>query len=243
MKELRAPKMILFDYGQTLVGETEYDLLRGNEALMRCAVKNLRNLTPAQAHAFTEALWDRVCGAARQADREIHEHQFVHLAYELLQIEFSIPVEEQSRVFYDHTYSVAPLRHIEELLEYLAGQGIRTGVVSNISEAGDALAARIAQHLPDNAFEFVIASSEYGVRKPDPLIFQLALAKADLPPEDVWFCGDNHRCDVEGAFAAGMQPIWYCDTLEEPPACPHLHIRDWREFIEILKDVPCTTLT
>ena len=252
MNDLRTPKMILFDYGDTLLAEPEWDSSRATEILMRYTVKNPRGLTPAQVHEFTKALWDQVCTPARRLDREIHEHQFMRLAYELLQIEFSIPVEEQSRVFFEEAHRIVPLPHIEEALAYLAARGTRTGVVSNISEAGDVLSARLARHLPGSAFEFVIASSEYGVRKPDPLIFQLACAKADLPPEDIWFCGDNPRCDIEGAYAAGMFPIWYenltiasvwRDPSYAPPACPHPHIHDWRELIEIIKDLPCTTPT
>lgn len=63
--------------------------------------------------------------------------------------------------------------------------------------------------MPDSRFEFVIASSEYMVRKPNPRIFRLALQKAGLSPDRVWFCGDNVRADVEGAHAAGLFPVWY----------------------------------
>ena len=252
MNDLRVPKMILFDYGDTLLAEPGWDSFRATEELMCYAVRNPRGLTWKQVHAFTYDLWSEVCGPARHIDREIHEHQFMRLAYGLLQIEFSIPVEEQSRIFFEAAHSIVPLPHIEEVLAYLAARNIRTGVVSNISEAGDVLSARIGRYLPGSAFEFVIASSEYGVRKPDPLIFQLALAKAGLPPEDIWFCGDNPRCDVEGAHGLGMFPVWYEDLTvasvwRDPshaaPACPHLHIHDWRELIEIIKDLLCTTPT
>ena len=238
------PKMILFDYGHTLLYDPVWDGLRGSEALMRYAVKNPRGRTAAQVSAFADELFDRVCTKQGWAiDREIHERQFNQLLYGLLQIEFSIPPQEQERVFYNAFICTQPMPHIEELLGFLASQGIRAGVVSNFSASAEQLRERIAQHLPLDRFEFTIASSEYGVRKPNPLIFDLALAKADLPPEDVWFCGDNPRCDVEGAHAAGMFPVWYENlALEnpwhepEPPACPHLHIHDWREFIEILKE-------
>jgi len=232
------PKMILFDYGGTLMDE-EWDPPRGDEAILRHAVKNPLGLTPKDLGHFAEELRAELCDSVIALRRELHEWQFTRLLYETLQIEFSIPVEEQERVFFQaasvrHT----PMPHVKELLAFLAGQNIRTAVVSNIMSSGAELKRRIERHFSLAQFEFIIASSDYGVGKPDPLIFRLALAKADLPPEDVWFCGDNIRCDIEGSNAAGMQAVWYeDDPSENPPACPHLQIRDWRELIEILKEL------
>jgi len=231
------PKMILFDYGGTLM-DGEWNPPRGDEAIMRCAEKNPRGLSPEELGRFAQELRQKLCAPMIAADRELHEWQFTRLLYETLQIELSIPVEEQEKIFFEAAcVRLAPMPHIHELLAYLAGQGIRMGVVSNIMSSAGELKRRIAKHFALEQFDFIIASSDYGVGKPDPLIFQLALGKADLPPEDVWFCGDHPRCDVEGAHDAGMRPVWYCGAPEEPPACPHLHIQDWRELIQILKDI------
>ena len=249
---MKLPKMILFDYGQTLLGEGEWDNLRGNAALLRHAVKNPRNVTAQDVAALADELFGKTCLPVRELDRELHEWQFDRLLYELLQVEFPFTAQEQERVFFENAMTIEPMPHIEELLELIREIGIRTGVVSNLISSGMELERRITMHFPAHKFEFIIASSEYGVRKPDPLIFQLALAKAGLPPEDIWFCGDHPRCDVEGSHAAGMQPVWYesldlLDPRPDPtltaPNCPHLYIRSWRELIEILKEPTCTTPT
>ena len=98
--------------------------------------------------------------------------------------------------------------------------------------------------LPEHAFEFVIASSDYGVRKPDPLIFRAALSKAGLSPEEVWFCGDQIDADVFGAQAAGIFPVWYEErTIPNGFARKntgltitgeHLHIHHWSELLSAL---------
>lgn len=98
-----------------------------------------------------------------------------------------------------------------------------------------------------NKFEFVIASSEYMFRKPKPILFELTLKKAGLCVEDVWFCGDNIKADVEGSAAVGIFPIWYeNDTVENPrrgqnkgilPKCKYLHIHDWLELTDILEEL------
>jgi len=239
------PKMVLFDYGQTLVGALECNWLRGREALMPYLTRNPRGLSAREIDGHTHELYAVLCVPAREIDREPHEHQFLRAVNTLLQLEYSIPEAEQERILYTHCLALAPMPHVQELLDFLDARGIRKGVVSNIMSSEQELRRRISEHLPGNEFEFIIASSEYGMRKPDPLIFRLALARAGLGPGDIWFCGDNPRCDVEGSHAAGMFPVWYEElTMENPwhdaagivPACSHLHIHDWRELIEILKE-------
>ncbi len=53
-------------------------------------------------------------------------------------------------------------------------------------------------------FERVIISSEVGVSKPHPRIFQAALAAAGCPAADCLHVGDDLRCDGAGAQEAGM---------------------------------------
>ena len=42
------PEMILFDYGQTLIDETDYDTIRGNHAVLQRAVSNPRQINALQ---------------------------------------------------------------------------------------------------------------------------------------------------------------------------------------------------
>ena len=84
------------------------------------------------------------------------------------------------------------------------------------------------------------------IRKPDPQLFEIALLKAGLSPERVWFCGDSFSADVVGARNAGIFPVWYEEeTVARSPSnpdCPaepsdefpFLHVRSWREFTDIL---------
>ena len=236
--------MMIFDYGQTLLSEQEWDDRRGYAALLRCATKNPRNIAPEALAAFAVKCFRDVGAPLR--DREIHQWQVDRLIFDLLGLEFSLTPEEQERVFHEACIRFSPMPHAEELLERLRGLGIRTGVMSNIRQSRAELERRFEKYFPSHKFEFVIASSEYGVRKPDPLIFQLALAKANLPPEDIWFCGDHGKNDVDASCAMGMRPVWYTDETTPPlyevtpmePVCPHLRIYDWRELISYLKE--CT---
>lgn len=90
-----------------------------------------------------------------------------------------------------------------------------------------------------------MTSSDYLVRKPNRLLFEIALQKAGLPADEVWYCGDSPQADIEGAAQVGMTPVWYDNDTGrddpkrsdvQPPLCAHLHIREWRELIDLLKD-------
>jgi epoxide hydrolase-like predicted phosphatase len=58
----------------------------------------------------------------------------------------------------------------------------------------------------DELFEFVIDSSEVGMRKPEPRIFQLALDKLGVAPEEAVLL-DDIGVNVEAARAMGMHAI------------------------------------
>lgn len=58
----------------------------------------------------------------------------------------------------------------------------------------------------DVYFSCVIISGEVGFKKPNKRIFELALRKTNLKPEEVIFIGDSND-DIEGAIAAGIIPV------------------------------------
>lgn len=239
---MKTPKMILFDYGHTLLHEPDLDFLRGEKALFPYITENRDRLTPEQVFEFANRLYAQTA-PVRAHGLELHERQFQRLVYEYLGISFSIGFPQIERIKWNAASPGAPMPGTEPMLAYIRRRGIRSGVISNIGWSESALKERIDRLLPENEFEFIIASSEYGFRKPSPYLFGLALRKAGLPTEDVWFCGDNPKADVEGAARAGMYPVWYDNGLdcsyrdracEEAPACVHLHIREWSELIALL---------
>jgi len=241
---MRKPKMILFDYGHTLFAEKRNEALDGIRAVMRHAVRNPLGLTPEQVNERSAALFFGICKQVRDIGAELHNRHFLKLLYEPLGIGFSISLLEQERIFWDHMSPGTPMPHIRELLDCLKARGIRSGVISNIGFSGEALRDRIDRGLPGNAFEFAIASSEYMVRKPNPLLFELALSRAGLPGRAVWYCGDNPVADVMGAHGAGIFPVWYRSGIpsdfpderyDRAPECPYLEIRDWLEMAGILE--------
>jgi putative hydrolase of the HAD superfamily len=240
------PTMILFDYGNTLLYEPDFSFLRGEEALFAHIKSNKYNLTARQIYDFSQELFAKI-GVVREVGCELHEWQFQRFVHEYLGIELSVSYPEAEEILWNSVSAGAVMPGADKMLDYLNEHGIRSGVISNIGWSGALLTKRINCLLPRNRFEFVIASSEYMFRKPSSLLFELALRKADLDAADVWFCGDNILCDVEGSSAVGMFPVWYENLeIESPwnsqnkdmqPTCRHLHIHDWPELIDALEAI------
>ncbi|MDE5939309.1 MAG: HAD family hydrolase [Lachnospiraceae bacterium] len=245
-EQMKRPEMILFDYGHTLLYEPGFDALRCEEAAYPYIVENPLRLSAKQIYVEVQKLFQRF-QKERDNGIEIHQWQFMRLAYEYLGLTFSISNEELEEIEWTAASPGAVMPKAEKILAYLEEAGIRTGVISNIGWSGQALATRINRLLPNNRFEFIMASSEYAVRKPDRLLFETALRKAGLLPEQVWYCGDSIRADVFGAQGAGIYPVLYEGSApyDENPfahqndgvaaAFDYLHIYDWDELIGVLE--------
>ena len=181
---MKRPKMILFDYGQTLVNEAAFDGVKGTEAVLQYCTENKYHLTAEQIQREATAI-NRELGRFDPARRHLFQveapnYMFTSYLYESLGIKISLTSEQVDQVFWDAASPGRPTEGVTAFLEYLVRQGIRTGVISNISYCGRVVEQRIRGLFPGHPFEFILATSEYLVRKPNKRIFWLALEKAGL---------------------------------------------------------------
>jgi putative hydrolase of the HAD superfamily len=102
------------------------------------------------------------------------------------------------RLFAGMTADVAMLDGVREL----HGGGVRTALLSN--SWGDALAYDEA--LLDELFDTVVISSEVGLRKPDPAVYELAATRLGLPPSACVFV-DDLPGNLKPARALGMATV------------------------------------
>ncbi len=242
---MKKPEMILFDYGQTLCCEPGFDLSRGYSAVYEYIIENPNDITADELYKASEALFKEFV-QCRNIGFEVHQQKALNSVFERLGLKFSIPIDELETILWDNTSIGAVMPYAEEMLKYLDNKGIRSGVISNIGWSGAALTRRLNRLLPENKFEFVIASSEYVVRKPDKRLFEIAIQKANLTPDKIWYCGDSIKYDVRGAHGAGIQPMLYEGESQSPDPYPtynleekidinYLHVNNWLEFIDILE--------
>lgn len=92
-----------------------------------------------------------------------------------------------------------------DVLDDLRSRGLELGIVSNF----DSRLFNVLRGLDlARRFDTVTISSVARAAKPAPAIFQLALEKHALDPEEVIHVGDSLRDDVEGAQKAGLVGVW-----------------------------------
>tara|TARA_Y200000002_G_scaffold229627_1_gene189655 strand:- start:1026 stop:1673 length:648 start_codon:yes stop_codon:yes gene_type:complete len=101
-------------------------------------------------------------------------------------------------------------------LKKIKGQLIQACLTNNISSPNEELSDENVSIAGKNdevmsLFDFVIASSEQNVRKPDPDFYQLALEEANVRPNEVVFL-DDLGINLKPARALGMHTIKVTDA-------------------------------
>jgi putative hydrolase of the HAD superfamily len=114
-----------------------------------------------------------------------------------------------------------------EALAEFRRQGFRLAVVSNAVGNIEADAARFGLA---PFFDVIIDSHVVGVAKPDPRIFQLALQRLGVAPQEALFAGDMYSIDMLGARSAGIAGK-LVDVLGLYHWVEHIRIRGIHEFL------------
>jgi len=104
--------------------------------------------------------------------------------------------------------STAPGVHwmVVQKMRELKGRGIRIGLLTNnVKEFGDAWRAMFPI---DELCEVVVDSSDVGMRKPEPEIYELICERMGIPPTNAIFVDDNPD-NVAAARKLGMQAVHF----------------------------------
>jgi len=91
-----------------------------------------------------------------------------------------------------------------ESLALVRRSGARAAAISN---SNGSVASVLAAVGLGPYLDFVVDSGEVGIEKPDPRIFELALARAGVAPAEAAYIGDFYSIDVKGATAAGLRAV------------------------------------
>ena len=110
------------------------------------------------------------------------------------------------------------------------------GLVSNISLRPDLMRADLERMGLAKYLDAMVFSSEVGLRKPDPRIFQEALDRLGIEPQETVFVGDRLYDDVSGAQAVGMRAVLTRQFRQEddPDYAPDAVISHLSELPEVL---------
>lgn len=123
---------------------------------------------------------------------------------------------------------------VSEMLDALRGQ-IPMGLVTDAQSAyarGELHQVGILDY-----FDPIIVSGDYGYRKPDPRLFQLAIDALGAPAENILYVGNDMHRDIYGARQAGMQTLMFDSdqgTKEYDDCMPDHRIADYRDLLSLL---------
>jgi putative hydrolase of the HAD superfamily len=70
-------------------------------------------------------------------------------------------------------------------------------------------------------FDTIINSSAVAFHKPCQVIFEMAVRRLGLPPEEILHVGDHFREDWEGARTAGLQAVQLVRGLDHQARAPY----------------------
>ncbi len=244
--DLKKPAFIMFDYGQTLIKEGDYNGAAGFDHILQYASANPSHVTGETLQREMEAI-NAELGRFNPAIRhlrltEMPEESIFRWLFDRYGVEFPAGTDLRSLEFpfWNAANPCEACEGIGEVLTFLKSEHIGTGVVSNLSFRGETLRERICRAIPEADFAFVISSCDYLFRKPSRHIFEAALARAGVPADEVWFCGDQFVPDIQGSSDVGMTPVWYKAHLRYDRECEMtrgVELNNWHELIDLIRSL------
>jgi putative hydrolase of the HAD superfamily len=107
-------------------------------------------------------------------------------------------------------------------LETLKKRGLVIGLISNVAQDMESTFTRLGLQPYLN---FKVTSAEVGYDKPHPEIFEAALKKAEVKPNESLYIGDQYQIDIVGARGVSIKAIlidrneFFSDIVD----CPRIH--------------------
>ncbi len=92
----------------------------------------------------------------------------------------------------------------KEMLEKFRDKNIKLGIISNTFVPGEVLDRHLSQVSLIELLPIRVYSCDVSFRKPHPNIFEMALQKAELGPQETIFVGDSIQADIAGSNKAKM---------------------------------------
>jgi len=106
---------------------------------------------------------------------------------------------------------------VAPVLTQLSKSGLIVGAISNSHRSLDAFCEHFSLR---GLITVSVSSAEHGYMKPHRSIFDAALAKARVQPDEAVMVGDSIKHDIEGALAIGMRAVLLRRSGELPLDLP-----------------------
>jgi HAD superfamily hydrolase (TIGR01662 family) len=236
-------KALLFDLGNTLMhfdGEWPEVMARADKSLLKDLQDRGFDLDES---AFLETFRTRLNAYYEERENEFIEYTTGYLLGNVLG-EFGIFNVEPQVIddALESLYAVTQQHWIVEddalsTLQALKTAGYPIGYVSNASNDAD-----VQKHVDSGDLrqyaDFVLSSAACGVRKPNPRIFEIALANWEFKPQEVAMIGDTLGADILGARNAGLYSIWITRRADSPGNRDHADTIHPNAQLATLAEIP-----
>jgi len=231
---MRRPVAVCFDLWGTLLNSVEFDPQKGHAAVLE-ACDNPRGVTLEDVMDLGRRVISSTVPREEESALEFTQAGLLRMVADTFDLRPRLSLEESEWVFWHASLQVGLIDGVRPLLEELRDLGFPMGVVSNSSFAGPTLERELERQGIRRFFRFVISSADYGLRKPDPLIFEVAVRRLGLEAGQVWFAGDNVGYDVIGARQAGIFPVAFNPRKEIPEEVgEHAVISSWSQLVPLI---------
>jgi putative hydrolase of the HAD superfamily len=203
------PKAILFDLDDTLF-DHRYSSRCGLAAVQKAqpgfALKSIDAFERDYMHLL-DSVWPQVLAGTITADQSRLER------FRILAQNYTVTTTEADLLHYATLYrdTYQESRQVTPgtvaLLNHLRGLGIKIGIVTNnllVEQQGKLQFCNL-----DHLIDTLVVSEEAGAIKPDPRIFEIALARVGCRADETVMVGDSWKHDVIGANGVGIRAVWY----------------------------------
>jgi putative hydrolase of the HAD superfamily len=235
---MRKPDALLFDLWGTLLNSVEFDPQKGHAAVLETC-ENPNGVSLDQVMDLGRRVVSATVAREEESALEFTQASLLKMSTDAFGLRPRLSVEESEWVFWRASLQVSIIDGVRDLLRGAESLGLPMGVVSNSSFAACTLERELETQGIRGYFRFVISSADYGVRKPDPLIFEVALRRLGLEAGKVWFAGDNVGYDIIGASQAGIFPVAFNPRKPIPEAVgEHAVITTWSQLLPLVASAP-----
>jgi FMN phosphatase YigB (HAD superfamily) len=214
---------VTFDFWNTLVQDTGGIRQLRLDTTVSVLSDHGSTVDRAELEAAFERAWDTYV-AAWKANEPFDARDAVGIMLTELSLDPGL-ANAMVRVFTEPPPEWRPplTDNIAQCLAELRGAGIRIGIICDVGMTpSTALRRYLSDHGILDQFDHWSFSDEVGVFKPDPRIFDHALAGLSeaagrpIAPERTAHVGDLRRTDIAGARAHGLTAVRYSGAFDDP---------------------------
>ncbi len=237
---MNKPKIIVMDMGKTLLDSRNVNFELG--------VKHIYDNYCIHNISYEELLEDYklICDTGfkkRNNDNfELNFHNALNYVNKIVGFNKEVDYYQIEKEFVDITMPRILVDGVDAFLEVTKNFQIPVYVLSNSCFSSEELKHELKEFKIDKYFEDVLSSGDYLMRKPSEIFYHLIIKiiKRKYPNvllKDIWYIGNDYRCDVVGASLTGLTSVWLNRLNQENfNNLDIIEVNSYFELIERLKN-------